>query len=89
MKGKGAKIFEKQQKRMDRYTKESSGAKDPSMTPIPFQACDPGANLSSQQASVDPTSRSRMNDVMGEFRRMSDSELPVRNLFLCIHTTVP
>ncbi|CAK8678973.1 unnamed protein product [Clavelina lepadiformis] len=73
LKGKGAKMFEKQQKRMDRYTKESNGVNQPLIAPLQ-------ASYSGPQVPKVPgeSTKANMSQVLGEFRKVSDSESPKR-----------
>ena len=77
-------MFEKQQKRMDRYTKESNGVNQPLIAPLQ-------ASYSGPQVPKVPgeSTKANMSQVLGEFRKVSDSESPVSSLMFVVSAVAP
>ncbi|XP_078485719.1 uncharacterized protein LOC100183916 isoform X3 [Ciona intestinalis] len=80
LKGKGARIFEKQQQRMEQYTKECNGNKKPQPPPElqPSNYRKPLSSSTLPKPSPGTKTRENMGQVLGEFRKVSDSDSPKR-----------
>ena len=73
LKGKGAKMYEKQQKRMDSFTRESNGSVLHGSEPSTHESVSKGAEKKTKE---------KMSRVVSEFKKVSaESDSPVRMLF--------
>lgn len=78
LKGKGAKIFERQQRRMHQYTKESEGEVTPDMATTPnrknYNNCTPILRSQDVNKGPDTDTKLDMNKVLGEFKSSSNPD---------------